>query len=166
MLIGVSLNNNNNYYYYYSNNNTYLSRGQESLNELGLILSAFNNYKHSGRSMHGEPDSLCKNNFGANVELPDLKPACLCGHRIVEQCYTCPEGSSNPDDIIVVGNRCITKWGVVPAIRGNGNEIMCEHCGVTINKYGLRRHQTTNKCKHNRDTSSNMYTSVGYDVQW
>ena len=45
---------------------------------------------------------------------------CLCGHEITQQCYLCPEGSKDIDDIITVCDQCISRWGYDPAIRGTG----------------------------------------------
>ena len=44
--------------------------------------------------------------------------------------YICPEGSTNVDDIIIVGNHCIKQWGYPPlAVIGNSiishNPYMC-----------------------------------------
>ena len=84
----------------------------------------------------------------------------MCGHRIVEQCYLCPADSNNPNDILVLGNHCINKWGFTPAIRGKGKKVECELCGSMVNKSGLARHQKTTKCrnkaslKHEADNST------------
>ena len=71
--------------------------------------------------------------------------------------------STNTDDIRTFGNRCIITWGYAPAIRGNGVRVKCECCGSNVNKPGLKRHQKTQKCRNNRDTSSTVSTSVGSD---
>ena len=80
----------------------------------------------------------------------------------VLMCYLCPEGSTNIDGVITVGNKCIRQWGYNPAVRGNGTKFTCEFCGSTLNKSGKKRHQT-NKCRSRRDTASDMSTSVGSD---
>ena len=46
----------------------------------------------------------------------------------------------NIDDIVIVGNHCINKWGYDPAIRGKGVKVKYECCGATVNKSGIRRH--------------------------
>ena len=48
-------------------------------------------------------------------------------------------------------------------MRGNCVNIKCECCDSTVNKSGLKRHQQTHKCRTNRDTASNVSTSVGSD---
>ena len=68
---------------------------------------------------------------------------------------------NNIDDIEIVGNKCINKWGYDPAIRGKGVKVKCDCCGVTVNKTGTKTHQETLKCINRRDTASNISTSVG-----
>ena len=79
------------------------------------------------------------------------------------QCYLCPEGSKDIDDILTVGNRCIHQWGYDPAVRGTGEKVKCNCCGATVNKTGIKIHQQTIKCRSRRDTASNISTSVGSD---
>ena len=79
------------------------------------------------------------------------------------QCYLCPEGSKNIDDILIVGNICIHKWGYGPAVRGTGEKVKCNCCGATVNKTVIKRHQQTIKCRSRRDTASNISASVGSD---
>ena len=50
----------------------------------------------------GKADSGFKSYFGNYAKIPIHKKKCLCGHEITQQCYVCPEGSTNIDDIIVV----------------------------------------------------------------
>ena len=103
--------------------------------------------------------------FGNDAELPKDETHCLCGHRIKQQCYLCPEDSTNIEYIIVLGNCCITKWGYEATIRGKGVKAKCEYCNSTVNKTGIRRHQTINKCRQNSEeyTSSTISTSMGSD---
>ena len=107
---------------------------------------------------------MFKSYFGIDAKIPRPKERCICGHEIKEQCYLCPEGSKNIDDIIIVGNRCIHKCGYDPAVRGKGERIKCECCGATVNKSGIKRHQQTLKCRNRRDTASNISTSAGSEV--
>ena len=39
--------------------------------------------------------------------------------------------------------------------------IVCECCNKEVNITNLARHQTSNNCRNNRDTSSNISTSTG-----
>ena len=132
----------------------YLDHVEGQLNSIGLTFHDLKQYKRSGRSKHGKLDTVFKDIFGSDAKQPDFKIYCLCGHRIVEQCYLCPADSNNPDDILVLGNHCIDKWGFTPAIRGKGKKIDCELCGAILNTSGLRRHHKTSKCKSKSDTSS------------
>ena len=136
----------------------YLDNVQASLEKFGLTLSDLKTYKRVGRSNHGEPDAIFKQNFGKDCKLPEHKCTCLCGHYIVEQCYLCPE-SKDVNEIIVVGNHCIKKWGFDPAIRGKlENKIKCDLCGSLVLKRGMARHKRTTKCKNNVIDKSNNDT--------
>ena len=141
----------------------YLYRIEQSLQKLGLTFADLKNYVRVGRSTHGISDNAFKCYFGTGAKLPEHKERCICGHEITVLCYLCPEGSKNIDDDITVGNRCIHKWGYDAAIRGKGEKIKCNCCGVTVNKSGIKRHQETLKCRSRRDTASNISTSVGSD---
>ena len=114
-----------------------------------------------GSSKFGNADSGFKSYFGNDAKIPIHTNKCLCGHEITQQCYLCPEGSKYIDDIIIVGNQCINRWGYDPAIRGKGDKVKCECCGVTVNKSGIKRHQETLNCRNRRDTASNASTSGG-----
>ena len=118
-----------------------------------------------GSSIRGIRDAAFKSYFGDENEsdIPIHKSHCICNHEIIEQCYLCPEGSRNIDDIIVVGNRCIQKWGYDAAVRGNGNKFTCELCGSALNKSGKKRHQQTNRCRSRRDTASDISTSFSFE---
>ena len=141
---------------------SYLNQVENALKELGLTFSDLKNYIRVGRSKSGiSGDSAFKSYFGNYAKIPTPKERCLCGHEIMEQCYLCPEGSKNIDDIIIVGNRCIHQWGYDRAVIGNGEKVKCEYCGATVNKTGIKRHQQTIKCRSRRDTASNISTSVG-----
>ena len=92
--------------------------------------------------MFGSPDMAFRTRYGNNIKPQEIEHHCLCGHLIVEQCYLCPEYSNNIEYIIVLGNHCIEEWGYEAAIRGKGVKVKCEYCNSTVNKTGLRRHQT------------------------
>ena len=66
---------------------------QPSLREFGLTLSDLKTYKRGDRSNGGEADTIFKHNFGKVCKLPAHQSVCLCGHRIVEQCYLCPKSN-------------------------------------------------------------------------
>ena len=103
---------------------SYLNTVENALKELGLTFSDLKTYIRVGRSKSGiSGDSAFKNYFGNDAKIPRPKEICLCGHEIMEQCYLCPEGSKNIDDIITVGNRCIHQWGYDRAVRGNGEKV-------------------------------------------
>ena len=141
---------------------SYLKKVENTLKILGLTFSDLKNYVRVGRSKSGiSGDSVFKSDFGNDAKIPRPKERCLCGHEITEQCYLCPEGSKNIDDIIIVGNSCIHQWGYNPAVRGNGEQIKCEFCLAAVNKSGIKRHQETFKCRSRRDTASNISTCVG-----
>ena len=139
----------------------YLNKVEKALNILGLTFSDLNNYIRIGTSNHGRRDTAFKSYFGEYAKFPRHAESCICGHEMTGQCYLCPEGSNNIDDILIVGNRCINKWGYDPAIRGKGVKVKCECCGATVNKAGIKRHQETLQCRNRRDTASNISTSAG-----
>ena len=141
----------------------YLERVEASLHRKGLSFQDLRTFKRAGHFKDGRLDPLLKYMFRNETGRSKNETHCLCGHRILQQCYLCPEGSTNIDEIIVLGNHCITKWGYEAAIRGTGVKVNCEYCNSTVNKTGLRRHHKTNKCRNNRDTSSSISTSVGSD---
>ena len=127
----------------------YLDAVKASLNKFGLRLEDLKTYKRVGKSNHGVPDTIFKQNFGKDCKLPEHQNACICGHHIVEQCYLCPE-SNDVNDILVVGNHCIKRMGFDPAIRGKlENKIKCDLCGSLVLKRGMARHKRTTKCKNN-----------------
>ena len=140
---------------------SYVYRIEQSLNQIGLIFIDLKGYLKVGSSNLGRRDAAFKSYFGNDARIPRHVESCLCCHEITEQCYLCPEGSKNIDDILVVGNRCIQKWGYDPAVRGKGVKIKCECCGATVNKSGIKRPQETLKCRNRRDTASNISTSAG-----
>ena len=133
----------------------YLDRVEDALKAKGLTFKDLKCYERCGRSKNGlKPDTIFKNKFGENVKPPDFKPTCLCGHRIVEQCYLCPEGSNDINDVITLGNHCIKKWGFDPAIRGKiENKVKCDLCGSLVNKKGFARHKKTQNCKNNTEST-------------
>ena len=140
---------------------SYVYRIENSLNKIGLTFTDLKGYLKVGSSNLGRRDSAFKSYFGEYSKLPSRAERCLCGQGITEQCYICPEGSKNIDDVIIVGNRCIHKWGYDSANRGKGEQIKCNCCGATVNKTGIKRHQQTLKCRNLRDTASNISTCVG-----
>ena len=142
---------------------SYVNRVERTLNNRGLTFTDLKNYIRVGSSIHGITDAAFNSYFGDDADIPIRKNHCLCDHEIIEQCYLCPEGSKNIDDVITVGNKCIRKWGYDPAVRGNGTKFTCEFCGSTLNKSGKTRHQQTNKCRSRRDTASDISTSVGFE---
>ena len=121
----------------------YLDRVENALNERGMTFTDLNNYLKVGSSNFGKADSVFKSYFGNDAKIPIHQNRCLCGHEITQQCYLCPEGSKNIDDIIAVGNNCINKWGYDPAIRGKGVKVKCNCCGVTVHTTEIKRHQET-----------------------
>ena len=142
---------------------SYVYRIENSHNKIGLTVTDLKGYLKVGSTNLGRRDAAFKSYFGEYAKLPRHAESCICGHEITEQCYICPEGSKDIDDVVIVGNRCIHKWGYEPAIRGKGEKVKCECCGVTVNKSGIKRHQETLKCRSRRDTASNISTSVGSD---
>ena len=138
----------------------YLDRVEDSLSSKGLTFSDLKNYIRCGSSTHGVPTKVLVDKFGKDVQLPENQAACLCGHRIVEQCYLCPKDNQDLNQAIVVGNHCIKKWGIRPTMRGKGSNVECDICGSMVNKSGLARHQKRPKCqrmalsKHDFDISN------------
>ena len=108
---------------------------------MGWLFVIYN--KSVGSSQHGKADFWFKHKFGHDAKTQEYKSHCLCGHRISQQCYLCPEGSNSTYDILALGNHCIINWGYEAAIRGNGVKIKCECCGATVNKPGIKRHQNS-----------------------
>ena len=103
-----------------------------------MTFTDLNSYLKVGSSNFGKADSVFKSYFGNAAKIPIHQNKCLCGHAITQQCYLCPEGSKHVDDIVIVGNQCINKWGYDPAIRGKGVKVKCECCGITVNKSGIK----------------------------
>ena len=127
-----------------------------------MIFTDLKGYSKVVSSKHGRRDAAFKNYFGEYAQIQSRVESCLCGHEIIAQCYLCPEGSKSIDDILMVGNRCIHKWGYDTAIRGKGVKVKCECCGATVNKAGIyKKHQETLKYINRRDTASNISTSAG-----
>ena len=63
----------------------------------------------------------------------------------------CPTDFNNLDDIIVVGNHCIKRFGFSKAINGDVNKkIQCELCGASVCKNGIARHKKRQCCINNR----------------
>ena len=93
---------------------------EASLNKKGLTFSDLKNYDKVGSSDFERPDFAFLTRFGKGSKLPIFQSNCLRGHEIRQQCYVCPKNSTNTDDIITFGNRCIGKCGHAPAIRGIG----------------------------------------------
>ena len=153
------------YIYIYIYIHRYSDRVENVLNETRLDFYWFEKCLKVGSSKFGKSDSGFKSYFGNDAKIPKHQKKCLCGHEITQQCYLCPEGSTNFEDIIIVGNQCTTKWGYDPAIRGKGAKVKCECCGVTVTKSGINRHQETLKCRNRRDTESNASTCVGSE-EW
>ena len=143
----------------------YLNKVETALKLIGLTFSDLKNYVRVGRSEAGiSGDAAFKSYFGNDAKIPRPVDRCLCGHEITVQCYLCPEGSKNIDDVIIVGNRCITHWGYDAAIRGKGEKLKCNCCGATVNKSGIARHQETLKCRSRRDTETNISTSLSFEM--
>ena len=129
----------------------YLDKVEDGLKAKGLTFKDLKKYERCGRSWAGmKPNTIFKNKFGENAKTPDYKPTCLCGHRILEQCYLCPEGSNDINDVITLGNHCIKKWGFEPALRGKlENKIECDFCGCLVDRKGIARHKKRPKCINN-----------------
>ena len=126
----------------------YLDNVEASLKDKGLTFLDLKQYIRCGSSKHGVPSPVLTNKFGKGAELPEQKLVCLCGHRIVEQCYLCPTDNQDLNQALIVGNHCIKKWGIKPTMRGKGLKVECDVCGSMVNKSGLARHQNRPKCKH------------------
>ena len=149
------------YIYIYIYRERERDRVENALNERGMTFTDLKNCSKVGSSKFGKSDSGFKSYFGNDAKIPLHEKKCRCGHEITQQCYLCPEGSTNIDDIIIVGNQCLNRWGYDPAIRVKGDQVKCECCGVAVNKSGVKRHQETLTCRNRRDTASNASTSVG-----
>ena len=114
-----------------------------------------NNYVRCGRRYaFCKPDKVFGDKFG-DVNPPEHKSSCLCGHAIMEQCYICPENSNNINDIIVVGNHCIDTWGFKRAKWGKGKKIECDLCGASVCRKGIARHKRRPCCINNRKNKDN-----------
>ena len=102
---------------------SYVYRIENSLNKIGLTFTDLKGYLKVGSSKYGNRDSAFKSYFGNDAKISRHVESCICGHEITEQCYICPEGSENIDDVIIVGNRCIHKWGYDSGNRGKGEKL-------------------------------------------
>ena len=129
----------------------YLDRVKASLSARNLTFNDLKTHERVGRSNHNVPDTIYMKKFGKTAKLPEHQNVCLCGHAIVEQCYLCPTGSNNVDDIIVVGNHCIKRFGFSNAVNGDASKkIQCDLCGALVCKKGIARHKRTPRCINNR----------------
>ena len=126
----------------------YLDRVEAHLQSKGLTFKDLKNYIRCGSSINGVGTKVLIDKYGKDVKLPEIQTSCMCGHRIVEQCYLCPIGNQDLTHALVVGNHCIRTWGIKPALRGKGLKVECEVCGSMVNKSGLARHQKQPKCKN------------------
>ena len=134
----------------------YLNKVQASLDAYGMTLADLKTYERVGKSYYGFPDTIFTKRFGKKTNLPEHQHSCLCEHDIVQQCYLCPRGSTNVDDVIVVGNHCIKKFGFCKAINGDANhKTQCDLCGASVHKKGIARHQKRPCCIKNRKINSN-----------
>ena len=93
-----------------------LDRVQGSLSGFGLALSDIQEYRRAGSAKGHVPSATFMQNFGKDAKLPEHQDYCLWGHYIKMQCYLCPPESNNVDNIIVVGNHCIRRFGFKPNV--------------------------------------------------
>ena len=77
-----------------------LDRVETALKERGLTFTDLKNCAKVGSSKFGKSGSGFKSHFGNDAKIPVHQKKFLCGHEIIQQCYLCPEGSTNIDDII------------------------------------------------------------------
>ena len=134
----------------------YLDRVQASLDAYDITLADLQTYEPIGKSNHGFPNTIFTKRFGKQTKIPEHQHSCLCEHAIVEQCYLCPRGSTNVDDIIVLGNHCIKRFGFSKAINGDAKQkIQCDLCGASVHKKGLARHKKRPCCINNRKINNN-----------
>ena len=128
----------------------YLNNVENGLKEYNLTFEELNTYVRCGRTKpyESKPDKVFVDKFG-DVKPPELVSACLCGHFIMEQCYLCPKDSKSVDDIIIVGNKCIDRWGFQRAKWGKCEKVECKLCGLEVSKTGIARHQKRPICKKN-----------------
>ena len=138
----------------------YLDKVESALSHKGLTLNDLKSYERIGRAKDGEtPDTIFTSRYGKHCQTPTFQRHCLCGHRIQEQCYLCPEGSKNVCEIVVVGNHCIKTWGFNNAVRGDPkSKIECDLCGSMVSKKGMAKHKKTMKCKNNRKNNNDNDT--------
>ena len=138
----------------------YLDRVESHLKSKGLTFLDLKQYIRCGSSTNGKPSKVLIGKFGQDVKLPEKQTSCMCGHKIIEQCYLCPTDNQDLSQALIVGNHCIRTWGIKPALRGKGLKVECDVCGSMVNKSGLARHQKTTKCrnmaslKHQADNST------------
>ena len=121
----------------YELRSSYSNKVEKALKISGLTFIGLKGYLKVGSSNHDRRDAAFNSYFGEYAKLPRHAENCVCGNEITEQCYLCPEGSKSIDDIIIVGSRCIHKWGYDPVVRGKGVKIKCECCGATVNNSGI-----------------------------
>ena len=134
----------------------YLDRVQASLDAYDITLTDLKTYEPVGKSNHGFPNTIFTKRFGKQTKLPEHQHSCLCEHAIVEQCYLCPRGSTNVDDVIVFGNHCIKSFGFSKAINGDARQkIHCDLCGASVHKKGIARHKKRPRCSNNRKINNN-----------
>jgi len=134
----------------------YLDRVQASLDAYDITLADLQTYEPVGKSNHGFPNTIFTKRFGKQTKIPEHQHSCLCEHAIVEQCYLCPRGSTNVDDVIVLGNHCIKTFGFSKAINGDARQkIQCDLCGASVHKKGIARHKKRPCCINNRKINNN-----------
>jgi hypothetical protein len=102
----------------------------EELNLLGITMDQFKEFKYAGGSK-GAHANYFKTAYPSVENLPH-KDKCICGHRIVENCYVFKDGI-----FIVLGNCCIKKY-----VTKSGRT--CEDCGES---HKNRKVNKCNECK-------------------
>ena len=138
----------------------YLDRVEGSLKSTGLTFLDLKQYIRCGSSTHGVPSPALTSKYGKDVKLLETQMTCICGHRTIEQCYLCPLRNQDLNQALNIGNHCIKKWGIKPAMRGKGLKVECDVCGAMLTKSGLARHHKTRTCqgmaspKHEADSST------------
>ena len=81
--------------------------------QLNITVTDLNEYTQCGYSYEGSPgtqDNYFKAVFGSRPH-PPKKEQCICGQPIKVQCYVWPKKDMRYENIIVVGNECIDKFG-------------------------------------------------------
>lgn len=116
----------------------------EGLKEYGLTMNDMNNFVYKGGN-NGSHLNYYKLSY-KNDELPPDKDICICGHKIIKNCYI-----SNGSQLLTLGICCIKRF-----IPKEKQRRTCECCGCS------HKNRKNNLCNICREKSNITCKCCGY----